>query len=1044
MMSIIKPQPERMRLKGDFKGLINLINKTKEPEIRREAILALGRMQTPSALPVLISLLSDPDLGNRRSASHALIRFGKDAVPDLTLALSDAPEETAEMIHHTLIGFGDEAAEIILKNVPGLNGIGYERAAYVLYSMGTRIIPYLIRSFSIPERKTCEFAESIIQVFGRSSLNALIKALNSEDEEIKARSAALLILLGEQIVPDLLISSIQDDEALKDLKLLIISEMGYQALPPLSNALSDSNPVLSSMARRVFLDLGSSGMKYLISGIYSNVTGTAAFYEKCLLNIGPGVMPFLFQEVLVRPDNQREPIISLMINLGEPVIPILVHALNSEQKNIREVSSTVLSRIGLRALPSLINSINDQDSSESIKEILLSMGKSVFPFIEELSRQEDEIKAIFAVNLLREIDTVRCIEPLIGVLFNKNENIRRVALEVLIEIGEPALPGLVEVLYSQDMEAVSMARLAIEKSGLNAIPYLVSSTADHSNSDQTIIRDMIRDIGIPALPSLIFSLSKDRKGNETARELVQEYGFVAIPDLITIIKEAPVDLVNPIKNILSFLLEKDPFSFIDEIVSLKNISTDYFFDLLVINQDSIIPQLINILLGPDSNRSLTAGGLLAMFGKIAVRPLITALKEETDDDKKLVITSFLIKTGVDAISDLIDNLNDPAIVPYAVAALGAIGEPAVPALIKELKNHDEQVVEYTVITLTRIGKPATPYLISLMEQDKSMSPLVSHIMAEMKDISVKDMVNELSVLQKNGNADGERVSTLISTIVDTSINNIDDLSYLFTITNKGILKLLEDEFVKKGDLSIPSILNAVLNETIIPDLASRILTSNKALAIKAVNDMLDQMPPGDSGRVTLLHLSGLLKDPNSLSLMGKSLQDEDNNIRAAAAQELGNFGPDAKDSLIKAMKDKDPVVRVQAVESLGSIGLPVLDHLVDALKDPDPSIRSAALLGIAKIGEPGQFMLIQSLNDSDREVRKNVAILLENNHYVPKYTTDRISFLFALEDFDSLVKIGPPSLDILIRGLHDSDQEICTKSKKALSDIRNKVKGSGQ
>jgi len=204
------------------------------------------------------------------------------------------------------------------------------------------------------------------------------------------------------------------------------------------------------------------------------------------------------------------------------------------------------------------------------------------------------------------------------------------------------------------------------------------------------------------------------------------------------------------------------------------------------------------------------------------------------------------------------------------------------------------------------------------------------------------------------------------------------------------------------------------------------------------------MPPGDSGRVTLLHLSGLLKDPNSLSLMGKSLQDEDNNIRAAAAQELGNFGPDAKDSLIKAMKDKDPVVRVQAVESLGSIGLPVLDHLVDALKDPDPSIRSAALLGIAKIGEPGQFMLIQSLNDSDREVRKNVAILLENNHYVPKYTTDRISFLFALEDFDSLVKIGPPSLDILIRGLHDSDQEICTKSKKALSDIRNKVKGSGQ
>jgi len=169
------------------------------------------------------------------------------------------------------------------------------------------------------------------------------------------------------------------------------------------------------------------------------------------------------------------------------------------------------------------------------------------------------------------------------------------------------------------------------------------------------------------------------------------------------------------------------------------------------------------------------------------------------------------------------------------------------------------------------------------------------------------------------------------------------------------------------------------------------------------------------------------------------LQDPDHEIRMTAIRELGKFGREALGPLTDAMHDPDPHVRAAAVESLGDIGLPVLDQLIAALKDPDGSIRAAALKGISKIGEPGQFMLVQTLDDKDRKVRNAVARLLEESGWKPKYTTDRLSYLFAKEKFDDLIRIGPPSVDTLAKGLHDDDPEIRERSRDALAVIRDSI-----
>src|SRR5690606_9011473 len=184
MKSIFRPNPERMRLKGDLSGLLRLLDGKNDTGLRIEAILALGRMKTPVAVEELIRLFQDPEYGVRNAASTALVHIGSDAIHPLVHALSVSDDQTARMIHSTLITMGDEAAREIVKNITSLQGIGYERAGYVLNWMGTRIIPVLIDAFGTQDHTTNTFIEGILESFGMSSIQPLINGLNHDHEEV--------------------------------------------------------------------------------------------------------------------------------------------------------------------------------------------------------------------------------------------------------------------------------------------------------------------------------------------------------------------------------------------------------------------------------------------------------------------------------------------------------------------------------------------------------------------------------------------------------------------------------------------------------------------------------------------------------------------------------------------------------------------------------------------------------------------------------------------------------------------------------------------
>ena len=84
-------------------------------------------------------------------------------------------------------------------------------------------------------------------------------------------------------------------------------------------------------------------------------------------------------------------------------------------------------------------------------------------------------------------------------------------------------------------------------------------------------------------------------------------------------------------------------------------------------------------------------------------------------------------------------------------------------------------------------------------------------------------------------------------------------------------------------------------------------------------------------------------------------------------------------ALIQALSDEDEVVRANAAEALGEIGEPAVPALIQALSDEDEVVRASAVVVLGEIGEPAKEIvpaLIQALSDESMSVRASAVLML--------------------------------------------------------------------
>lgn len=161
-----------------------------------------------------------------------------------------------------------------------------------------------------------------------------------------------------------------------------------------------------------------------------------------------------------------------LITMGSPAIDALIWGVSSEDPQIREMSVWTLSEIKTpvaRIVPAIITSLTDPD--ETIRVVgsvaLQNLGEPAVPYLIDALRASSPEIRLNAAYALGEIGTPldTVIPALINTLTDPVWNVRRLVVRALITIGTPAVEPLAQALNSPDQDLRRMAERALNDMG---------------------------------------------------------------------------------------------------------------------------------------------------------------------------------------------------------------------------------------------------------------------------------------------------------------------------------------------------------------------------------------------------------------------------------------------------------------------------------------------------------------------------------------------------------------------------------------------------
>ncbi|RAP53348.1 MAG: hypothetical protein BZ138_01235 [Methanosphaera sp. rholeuAM270] len=133
-------------------------------------------------------------------------------------------------------------------------------------------------------------------------------------------------------------------------------------------------------------------------------------------------------------------------------------------------------------------------------------------------------------------------------------------------------------------------------------------------------------------------------------------------------------------------------------------------------------------------------------------------------------------------------------------------------------------------------------------------------------------------------------------------------------------------------------------------------------------------------RLTIVELLRGLKDPSSIDIFVKLLNDNNKWIRRQSSSALADYGDDAVDALLGVVDDENWRARGGAVWALAKIARPdTLDVFIKASKDEKSFVRSGSVFGLGNIGGDEAVKVLRELAESDDSgyIKANALTFLE-------------------------------------------------------------------
>jgi HEAT repeat protein len=942
---------------------LHLALKNEMSQVRMASAEILGRLKDETAASPLIELLGDDNSYVRASANDALLKIGAPSVPILMEVL----QKKAENVNLSPSDFvGDKIGSKYKKELAKRSSLQASIASILGNMKDTSAITILLESMKMAPAGATEDEKT----YAASVRTSAITALQT---------------IGASAVNGL-ISMIENKSETETARVNAASVLGTigdrRAVVPLINALKDENKnARAASATSLGTLKDRRALIPLIDALNDNdlVVRTNVAASLGLIADKMATQPLL--NILINKEEREKLRTVALDSLGlikdpiamEPILTILID--EYEKDGIRKSASTAM-RLMENVYP-----------SEAL--IALLKGEMVYPI---LMPEKGKVTNWLKNEGDKNID--KNFTPLLEV---SNGKVKR-------EILAPDSGTLIKI-YTKGGQSAELGAI---------IGLLSYKDKEIKEEERSSVRNMASSAlgkvkGDNAVPALIDALKKDKNGavrKNAASSLREIENAKARPALIDAMKhddsgvvrsEAAYALgVGGLKNAenvphLIDALQKDKYEStrVKAVWSLGELADKRAIDALkkaiVVGRKKGEKEAPTVI-----NEAITA---LDKIAAPAVDPMLAVLKDKNVDEVPRSYAARILGLieSTNAVDQLITALKDDSVVVRSEAAksLGLINDRrAVEPLISILKDENEWVTVRTNATWSLGNIKDERVVMPLIEALKSdVTAIHSNAVTALGTIKDKRAVLPLIQILENPKEDDTIRASAITALA--SIGDLSATGAIMTALKSTNLSLKQNAIVAVGDLAIKESVDTLI--AMVKDMNE--LTALRASAAESLGKIEDKKAIGvltermadpnepDTAWIKIATAAGKLKAPEVSAWVEQRAKDtlEPVTVRNAAFMALSGTGNNKDFATILEMVENATLeIRYGAALALGNSGRkdatqPMINRLQN---DGEETVRYYTATALGTLADPGsEQALIKAFKEDGTASVKNASAI---------------------------------------------------------------------